>query len=114
MSKHNVPLVVMMIIAIILLFAAMVLSSMASAESRKHCPNDDKSREFSMYSAVVCGIAVFLIAIALLIYIFRKPTVENLSKITGSAAQVLQQHADSLQRHADSFYSSAGQPYVQQ
>jgi len=53
-----------------------------------------------MYAAVVAGIAVFLISVALLIYIFRKPTVATFGRVAGSTAAILQGHADALQQHA--------------
>ncbi len=107
MVEHNVPLVVMMIVAIVLLFAAMVLSAMASAAAKKDCPKADEAERFSMYAAVVAGIAVFLIGVALLLYIFRKPAAGKVGQLAGSAAKVLQQHAAALQQHAAAVSSAA-------
>lgn len=100
MVDHNIPLIVMMIVAIILLFVAMIFSSMASSDVKKTCPSDDKAHKYSMYSAVVAGVAVFLIAVALMIYIFRQPIVGQAGLMVGSAASALQQHASALQQHA--------------
>ena len=107
MAEHNIPLIVMMIIAIVLLFAAMVLSAMASADAKKDCPKADKAEKYSMYAAVVAGLAVFLIGIALLIYIFRKPAIGKVGQLAGSAAKALQGHADALQQHAAAVSSAA-------
>lgn len=88
--SHNIGLIVMMIIAIILLFVAMVLSAMASSSAKKNCPDDGNSRtnayHMSMYSAIVAGIAVFLISICLIIYIFRAPVAARV----GHMAQAVQ------------------------
>ena len=102
MAGHNIALIVMMILAITLLFAAMVLSAMASSSAKKNCSDDTKetAHRFSMYSAVVSGVAVFLISVALIIYIFRAPVSAKVSSLAGSAAEAIQGHADAIQKHA--------------
>lgn len=84
MTQHNVPMIVMIIIAILLLFTTMVLSAMASSDASKS--NDDNCQschKYSMYSAIVTGISVFIIFIGLMIYLFRKPIAQQ----TGQLAQ---------------------------
>lgn len=100
MAEHNIALILMMAIAIVILFASMVLSAMASSDVKKTCPKDEKAHKYSMYSALVAGLAVLLIAIAMMIYIFRRDISGKASQIVGSAASSLQGHADALQRHA--------------
>ena len=104
MSGHNIALIVMMILAIILLFAAMVLSAMASSSAKKNCSEDTKetAHKFSMYSALVAGVAVFLISVALIIYIFRAPVAAKVSSLAGSASEAIKGHADAIQKHAQS------------
>ncbi len=91
----NVPLIIMMILSIVLLFAAMVLSAMASsAATKENCPNDieGKSHRYSMYSAIVCGIASAIITVVLFIYIFRTP----IGEYTSGKMQNLQQQVDMM------------------
>lgn len=67
----NVALVIFMIVAVILLFASMVLSAMASNDARKgsqQCKED--CHKYSMWSALVSGIAVAMIVVILIIYIY--------------------------------------------
>lgn len=48
----------------------MVLSSMASSAAKKDLHKKNNAQRYAMYSAVVSGISVFLLGIALLVYIF--------------------------------------------
>ncbi len=93
MAKHNVGLIVMMIIAIALLFVSMVLSAMGASEAAKGgdaCK--EKGHKYSMASAIVTGVAVAVLVIGLVIYIFRKD-------ISVQAGGVLQQYGGRLQQY---------------
>jgi Na+-transporting methylmalonyl-CoA/oxaloacetate decarboxylase gamma subunit len=67
----NTMLMVFMGLAIVLLFAVMVISAMASSaatDSPSEC--QDKCHRYSMYSALVTGLTVVVLIIALIIYIY--------------------------------------------
>ena len=80
-GEHNMALIIMMIIAIILLFVAMVLSAMASSAAKKES-SKGTAHKYSMYAAVVCGISVLLIGIALVIYFNRETISSHIPKMT--------------------------------
>ena len=90
----NVALVIFMIIAIILLFVSMVLSAMAASEASK---GSDKCKanchKYSMWSALVSGIAVAVIVVALIIYIYT-----SRHHVMAAAAQLLQTHGVKLSK----------------
>lgn len=90
----NVPLIIMMVLAVVLLFISMILSAMASSAASSGCTNDPdgKAHRYSMYAAIVCGVASALIAVALLIYIFSKP----IGEYAGGKMQNLQQRVDAF------------------
>jgi hypothetical protein len=69
-------------IAIMLLFVTMVLSSMSASDVKKG--SMDSAHKYAMWSAVVSGLAVFLLVIALIIYI-------NSSRIVSAAHVGIQQ-----------------------
>ena len=60
-----------MIVTIVLLFTAMILSSMASSDAQKGGATcKEGCHKYSMWSALVTGIAVAVIVIILIIYIY--------------------------------------------
>lgn len=86
MGETNTSLIVMMVVAIVLLFTSMVLSSMASTAS-EGCPNEN-AHKYSMWSAVVTGIAALIIGVFLYLYVNREPILSGLGgalKSVGSA-----------------------------
>lgn len=99
--EHNVALIVMMIISIILLFVAMVLSAMASTSAKRSCPQDDDTHKYSMYSALVAGLAVFFIAVSLVIYIFRRPVYTRIGMAGERAADMIKGHAEAIHKYAE-------------
>lgn len=81
----NTSLVVFMIITIILLFSAMVLSAMASADAKRSVADcQEGCSKWAMWSALITGLAVAIIVAILIIYIvtsrkaFKKGMVERL------------------------------------
>lgn len=67
----NASLIVFMIVTIALLFTAMVLSAMASSDATKGTDSCKKNcHKYSMWSALVTGIAVACIVVILIIYIY--------------------------------------------
>lgn len=79
MVEHNMMLIIMVVVAIILLFAAMVLSAMSSSAAKKES-SKGTAHKYSMYAAVVCGIAVLLLGIALVIYLNREEAYSSIQK----------------------------------
>jgi len=60
-----------MIITILLLFTAMVLSAMASSDANKDSNTcKEGCHKYSMWSALVTGLAVGAIVIAMVIYVY--------------------------------------------
>ena len=84
------------------------MSAMAASSAKKDCPKDDAAYKYSMYTAVVTGVAVFLVGAALLIYLFHRPLAGKIGRVASSASQVLQQHADALRQHAAAIDSADG------
>ena len=101
--ETNWPLIISLSASVILLFTSMVFSAMASSSAKG---KDEKAHNYSMYSAIICGVAVALIGIALGIYIFRQPVLEGMGNMTSSVAKSLQGHADALQKHASAISSA--------
>lgn len=67
----NATLIVFMIVSIVLLFTAMVLSAMASSDAQKGGDTCKKGcHKYSMWSALVTGIAVAVIGIVMVYYIY--------------------------------------------
>lgn len=67
----NVSLIVFMIITIILLFTAMVLSAMASADAKRSVADcQEGCSKWAMWSALVTGLAVAIIGVVLVMYIY--------------------------------------------
>nr|QBK86363.1 MAG: hypothetical protein LCMAC102_01580 [Marseillevirus LCMAC102] len=67
----KVTLIIFMIVTIVLLFTSMVLSAMASSDATKggtEC--EEGCRKYSMWSALVTGIAVAAIVVILIVYIY--------------------------------------------
>jgi hypothetical protein len=87
MGEHNTSLIVMMVVAIVLLFTSMVLSSMAS-NATAGC-TDENAHKYSMYSAIVSGVAVFVIGVALWFYIYREPLMSGAGDMLSSAGKSL-------------------------
>jgi len=87
MGEHNTSLIVIMIVAIALLFTSMVLSSMAS-NATEGCTNEN-AHKYSMYSAIVSGVAVFAIGVALWMYIYREPLMTGAGDVLSSAGKSL-------------------------
>jgi NADH:ubiquinone oxidoreductase subunit K len=88
MAEHNTPLIIMMIVSIALLFAAMVLSSMASSAAAEDCKTD-AAHKYSMYTAIICGVASLCVAIGLGIYIYRDDIASGTSDLLVSASKKL-------------------------
>ena len=81
----NVALVIFVIIAVILLFISMVLSAMAASAAQKGssvCKED--CHKYSMWSALVSGLAVAVIVVVLIIYIYT-----SRHDVAKSAAELL-------------------------
>jgi len=85
----NYTLIAFMILSIILLFVSMVLSAMASDDAKKG--NKDKSHKYSMWSAIVSGVAVFSIVISLIVYIYT-----SRKEIAGATQEQLKSFHDYL------------------
>lgn len=67
----NTTLIVFMIITIILLFSSMVLASMASVDAQKGGESCDKgAHKYSMWAAIVTGIATAIITVVLVVYVY--------------------------------------------
>lgn len=92
----HVGLIVFMIIAIVLLFTAMVFSTMAAVDARK---SDEKCRknchQFSTWSALITGLSVAVIVVTLIVYMYSsrheiagmvQPHVANLHNALGGMA----------------------------
>jgi ABC-type sulfate transport system permease component len=92
MAENNTTLIIMMVITIVLLFVAMVLSSMASsAASSCTCPDgDDSAHRYSMYTAVVCGLAALAVGAALGLYIYRDEVSSGVGKFLSGTGKKLQ------------------------
>lgn len=91
MGEHNTSLIVMMVVAMVLLFTSMVLSSMASSAATS-C-TDENAHKYSMYSAIVSGVAVFVIGIVMWFYIYREPLMGGAGDILSSAGKSLKAKA---------------------
>lgn len=63
----SVGVVVSLIISCVLLFISMVFSAMSATASNNK--DDKEAHKWSTVSAVVCGLAVFLLVVVLIIYI---------------------------------------------
>lgn len=87
MAETNMSLIVMMVVAIVLLFTSMVLSSMASTAS-EGCP-DENAHKYSMWSAIVTGVAALIIGVSLYLYINREPILSGLGGALKSAGSSL-------------------------
>jgi NADH:ubiquinone oxidoreductase subunit 5 (subunit L)/multisubunit Na+/H+ antiporter MnhA subunit len=98
----NVTLIVFMIITIVLLFTAMVLSAMASNDAQKGGTDcKEGCHKYSMWSALVTGIAVATIVVVLVIYIYSS------RKHIAAAAQ---QQVAALHQTLGGFAGSMAQP----
>ena len=78
-----------MILAIILLFTAMVLSAMAASDAKKSAADcKEGCSKYATWSAVVSGISVAVILVALIVYIVssRKDIARSISTRTGQYA----------------------------
>jgi len=84
----NATLIVFMIVTVVLLFTAMVLSAMASSDAQKGGTTcKEGCHKYSMWSALVTGIAVAVVVVVLIIYIYSS------RKHIAAAAQ---QHVNAL------------------
>lgn len=81
MAKHNVGMVIMMIIAILVGFVSMVTSAIAASDVRSgqkvldpNKANKDlnEAHKTATISAVLQGVVIAVIFIILMIYLFRK------------------------------------------
>lgn len=84
-------LIIFMILAIILLFTAMVLSAMAASDAKKSAADcKEGCSKYSTWSAVVSGISVAVILVALIVYIAssRKDIAKSISDRAGRYAGV--------------------------
>ncbi len=101
MAKHNIGMIVVMVLAITVGFISMVTSAMAASDVRsgqdtldKDHKNDDlnEAHKTATVSAVLQGVAIILILIALLLYMFRKEASEAVqSKFAGAQDWMAQQ-----------------------
>ena len=62
-----VAVTVLICITVAILFSSMVLSAMASSEAKRG--NTSNAQKYSMWSAIVCGLAVFFLIIAMFLYL---------------------------------------------
>ena len=60
---------IVLVISAILLFLSMVLSAMASSAAAD-C-TDDTAHRYAMYAAILCGISVVVMSIAIGVYYYR-------------------------------------------
>lgn len=88
MAENNMSLIVVMVVTIVLLFTAMVLSSMASSAALTDC-KEDTAHKYSMYTAVICGLSALITGIALGLYLYRDDIASGASKALTSAGQAL-------------------------
>lgn len=67
----NTTLIIFIVIAIVLLFTTMVLSAIASDKAKKDKKDGQKQcYKYSMWAALVTGIAVGVMAVILIVYIY--------------------------------------------
>jgi len=71
----NVPLIIVMVIAILLLFVSMILAATAAADITDSKLNDDKAAlssaySFATWSAVASGISIAILGVALALYVY--------------------------------------------
>lgn len=66
----DAALVVFMLVTIVLLFVAMVLSAMASVDADKKHMCKVSCKKYATWSALVTGIAVAIITIVMIVYIY--------------------------------------------
>jgi len=64
-------LVVFSVVSVILLFVSMILSSMASSDAKKSCSDcKEGCHKYSMWSALVTGVAVAIAIVVIIIYVY--------------------------------------------
>jgi len=86
----NSTLIIFMIVAIVLLFATMIMSAIAADKAKKDPDSCQKDcHKYSMISAIMTGVSVGVMAIILIVYIYssRKDIAEATQK------QLLAAHA---------------------
>jgi hypothetical protein len=66
-KEKMVAVIICLVISMVLLFTSMVLSSMAASAASKN--NSNNAHKYSMASAVVSGLSVFLLIVVLILYI---------------------------------------------
>ncbi len=90
MANLDISLTVLLVITAVLLFAAMVLSSIASAAAVDCKCKDPTAHNYSMYTAILCGLSATVIAFVLVMYIYREEIVTGVGKGLSSAGTGLQ------------------------
>lgn len=67
----NSTLIIFMIVAIVLLFATMIMSAIAADKAKKDPDSCQKEcHKYSMISAIMTGVSVGVMAIILIVYIY--------------------------------------------
>jgi hypothetical protein len=79
----SASVIILMVITMIFLFVAMVLAAMASSEAQKK--NLVDAHKYSLWSAVVCGISIFIFIVILVIYIYSSRIASAIHTGLGSA-----------------------------
>lgn len=91
-----------MVVSVMLLFTAMVLSAMASSDAGKSCDDcKEGCHKYSMWSALVTGLAVGVIVIVMIVYIYS-----SRKQIAGHA----QQQAAALHGYMGQYMNPQGYP----
>lgn len=86
----NSTLIIFMILAIVLLFATMVISAIAADKAKKDATTCQKEcHKFSMISALMTGCTVGLLAVILIVYIYSS----RKDIATATQKQLLAAHA---------------------
>lgn len=97
----NYSMVAFMAVSVALLFTAMVLSAMASSDANKGCDDcKEGCHKYSMWSALVTGLAVGVIVIIMIMYIYS-----SRKQIAGHA----QQQAAAIHGYLGQYAGSQGQ-----
>ncbi len=96
MAKHNVGMIIVMVIAITIGFISMVTSAMAASDVRSAQETYDKdhkddnlneAHKTATLSAVLQGVVILCLFIALMLYMFRKEASAAVQSGMGGAQQ---------------------------
>lgn len=91
MAEHNWGMIIVMVIAILLLFTSMVLSAMAASDATKGGSTCQKNcHTYAMWAAIVNGISVLLIFIAMVMYLTRRQIAYGAQRAGAAAYQYAQ------------------------